>query len=80
MLEWLKKSGPVPEDPMRNPASASALLAGLRSADPAKALDEMRAWLVSLGELADLDERTRSEILSLVQEAGAAHVPALLRR
>jgi hypothetical protein len=65
---------------MRNPASASALLAELRAADPAKALDEMRGWLASLGEMTDLDERTRSEVLSLVQEAGAAHVSALLRQ
>jgi hypothetical protein len=79
MLEWLKTSGPDPEDPMRNPASASALLAELRAADPAKALDELGGWLVSLGEMTDLDERTRSEILSLIQEAGAAHVSALLR-
>jgi len=78
MLEWLKKSGPDPEDPMRNPASASALLAGLRAADPVKALDELRGWLASLGEKTDFDERTRSEVLSLVQDAGAAHVSTLL--
>lgn len=79
MLEWLKKSGPDPEDPMRSPASASALLAELRAADPSKALDEMRGWLASIGEMTDFDEHSRSEVLSLVHEAGAAHVSALLR-
>jgi len=81
MLEWLKKPGrDDPEDPMRNPASASALLAELRTADPAKALDEMGGWLASLGETTDLDERTRGEVLSLIQEAGAGHVAALVRQ
>lgn len=80
MLDWLKKSGPDPDNPMRNPASASALLAELRQSDPVKALDEMSAWLRSVGEMPDFDERARNDVLGLIQEAGTAHVAALLRQ
>ena len=80
MLDWIKKPGPGPEDPMRSPASASALLAELRESDPVAALADLRGWLSSLGEAQDFDERTRNEILSLVQESGAAHVQKLLRQ
>ena len=71
MLEWLKKSGPDPEDPMRNPVSASALLAELRAVDPAKALDEMRGFeekaffeyhLYTLGRPATLPDNSTKQL------------------
>jgi len=81
MLEWIKKpeeSGA--EDPMRSPASAAALLAELRERDPVTALAELGGWLGSIGDAPDFDERARSEVLGLVQEAGSAHVVKLLRQ
>jgi hypothetical protein len=80
MLDWIRKPGPGPEDPMRSPASASAVLARLRDTDPVTALDELRGWLGSINDAPDLDERVRSEVLALVQEAGGAHTSTLLRQ
>jgi len=81
MLEWIKKPGESgTEDPMRNPASASALLAELREREPVSALSELDGWLGSIRDAPDFDERARSEVLGLVQEAGAAHVAKLLRQ
>lgn len=80
MLDWIKKPESGSEDPMRSPASASALLAELRERDPVTALSELHGWLGSLGNAPDVDERARSEVLGLIQEAGAAHVSKLLRQ
>jgi hypothetical protein len=80
MLDWIKKPESGPEDPMRNAASASALLAGLREADPVTALSELRGWLGSAVGAPETDERARSEVLGLIQEAGAAHVARLLKQ
>jgi len=80
MLEWIKKPESGAEDPMRNPASASALLAELRERDPVTALSELGGWLGSLGNAPDFDERARTEVLSLIQEAGAAHIAKLTRQ
>lgn len=79
MLDWIKKPGPAPEHPMRDPASAAVLLAELRERDSVAALADLRGWLASLGDMPDLDERARSEVLGLIQEAGAAHAARLLR-
>jgi hypothetical protein len=79
MLDWIKKPGSGPEDPMRDTASASALLAELRDSDPVTALSELRGWLGSLAD-AEPDERARSEVLGLIQEAGAGHVARLLKQ
>ena len=80
MLEWIKKPESGAEDPMRSPASASALLAELRESDPVTALSELGGWLGSIRGAPDFDERARSEVLGLVQEAGATHVAKLLRQ
>ena len=80
MLEWIKKPEAGGEDPMRNPAAASAMLAELRERDPVTALSELGGWLGTLGNATDFDERGRTEILSLIQEAGAAHVAKLARQ
>ena len=78
MLEWIKKAGREPDHPMRNPASASALLANLRGSDPVAALSDLSGWLQSLKDAPGFDERVKSEVLGLIQEAGSAHVSALL--
>jgi hypothetical protein len=78
MLEWIKKHGEGPADPGRNPASAAALLADLRGADPTIALDDLSGRLESVNDAAGVDQKARSEVLALIQEAGAAHVSALL--
>ncbi len=80
MLEWIKSPGSGPDDPMRSTASASAMLADLRERDPVTALGELRGWLGAPGDATDLDERARSEILGLIQEAGTAHVAKLLKQ
>ncbi len=78
MLEWIKKVGADPDDPMRSPSAASALLANLRGADPVTALNDLSGWLESLKHAEDFDETVRSEVLGLIQETGAAHVSVLL--
>jgi hypothetical protein len=81
MLEWIKKNtGREPEHPMRDPASAAALLANLRGSDSVTALKELSGWLDSLKDAPGIDEKVRSELLGLIQEAGAAHASALLGR
>ncbi len=80
MLEWIKKPESGAEDPMRNPATASAMLAELRERDPVTALDELGGWLGTIDNAPDFDERARTEVLSVIQEAGAAHVAKLARR
>jgi len=78
LLEWIKNHEEGTEHPMRDPASASALLADLRGADPAAALNALSGWLESVRDAAGFDEKRRSDVLSLIQEAGTAHVSVLL--
>lgn len=78
MLDWLKKDHGGADHPMRNPAAAAKLLAEMRSADPAAALNELGAWLDAVKGIPDQDEKLRSELLSLIQETSGAHVAALL--
>ncbi|HEY7241303.1 MAG TPA: hypothetical protein VH600_19175 [Burkholderiales bacterium] len=77
MLDWLKNGDEHHSDPsMRTPASASALLAALRGADPVAALEELTGWLGK--DLPAGNGKARSEILARVHESGGAHVGALL--
>jgi hypothetical protein len=78
MLDWIKKDHGYPDHPMRNPAEAAKLLAGLRDFDPLTALNELSAWLDAIKGIPGGDETVRGEILSLIQEASGAHVSALL--
>jgi hypothetical protein len=78
MLEWIRRQDEAPAQPMGNPAAASSLLAELRSADPVTALDELTGWLESLKGDSAGDPGIRSEVLSQVEAAGAAHVATLL--
>jgi hypothetical protein len=78
MLDWIKKARGGPDHPMRNVSSASALLAKLRGTDGVAALDELSGWLESLKDAEGFDEVVRSQVLGLIQQAGEAHVVALL--
>lgn len=63
---------------MRNPAAAAKLLAQLRGVDPLTALKDLTAWLDAIKAIPSGDERIRSEILSLIQEASDPHLSVLL--
>jgi hypothetical protein len=77
MLDWLKNGDDAHADAsMRTPASAAKLLAGMRKADPAAALEELTGWLEK--GLPSHDAKARSEVLSKIHESGNAHVSALL--
>jgi hypothetical protein len=77
MLDWLKKGDDGHLDPsMRTPASAAKLLARMREADPAAALEELTGWLEK--GLPSHDAKLRSQVLSQIHESGRAHVDALL--
>jgi hypothetical protein len=77
MLDWLKDGDDAHSDAsMRTPASAAKLLAGMRQADPAAALEELTGWLEK--GLPSENGKARSEVLSLVHQSGATHVGALL--
>jgi hypothetical protein len=79
MLEFLKKNDDGHSEPsMRTPASAAKLLAGMREKDPATALAELTG-LIDSGIPKD-EGKARSEVLSLIHEAGSAHVAALMAR
>jgi hypothetical protein len=77
MLDWLKDGDDAHSDAsMRTPASAAKLLAGMRQADPAAALEELIGWLEK--GLPSRDAKARSEVLSQIHQSGNAHVCALL--
>jgi hypothetical protein len=78
MLDWVKKARGGPDHPMRSASSASALLAKLRGTDGISALDELSGWLESLRDAEGFDEAVRSQVLGLIQQAGEAHIAALL--
>ncbi len=78
MLERIRKHANGPDHPMSDPASAGALLAGIRGADPVSALNDLCGWLESVSDSAGFDEKARSDALARLQDAGAAHVSALL--
>jgi hypothetical protein len=78
MLDWLKKGDDDHLDTsMRTPASTAKLLAGMREADPAAALEELTGWLE---KGLPGPGKARSAILSQIDESAGAHVGALLAR
>ncbi len=79
MLEWVNTSDEDPADPGREPALAGTALAGLGDADPSTALSDLRARLEA-GSSAAGEPKARNETVALIQDAGAAHVAALLAR
>jgi hypothetical protein len=79
LLEWGKKHGDEAADSGSESKSAGASLAGLGDADPSTALGELAARLEAHSGGAG-DAKARNEALALIQDAGAAHVAALLAR
>jgi hypothetical protein len=78
MLDWLKNGDDGHLDAsMRTPASAAKLLAGMRQADPAAALEELTGWLE---KGLPHDAKARSEVLAQIHESGGAHVGAVLEQ
>lgn len=77
-LDWIKKDNGQPEHPMRNPAAAAKLLAELRGADPLTALKDLTAWVDAVKALPGTEEKIRSELLSLIEEASYPHLANLL--
>jgi hypothetical protein len=77
LLEWGKKHGDETADPGSDPGSAGAALAGLGDADPSTGLAELVARLEADSSGAG-EPRARNEALALIQDAGAAHISALL--
>jgi hypothetical protein len=73
LLDWSKKRGDEPADAGNDRTPAAEPLPDLRDADPATALEELNGWL-------DPAKRTGGEALARIQDAGAAHVAALLAR
>jgi hypothetical protein len=77
MLKLVDEDEAHPDETIHSPAAAAKLLAGIRAADPLTALDELSGWLDTIKGPGQ-DEKIRSEVLSLIQEAGAAPLSALL--
>ncbi|MEJ2174010.1 MAG: hypothetical protein P8Y76_03620 [bacterium] len=78
VLDWVKKRAGGQTPPKAEPAPAERLLPDLRDADPVIALNELSGWLDPAREAAGGEPTARGEILAQVQDAGAAHVEALL--
>jgi hypothetical protein len=77
MLKLVDEDQTHPDETIHSPAAAAKLLAGIRAADPVTALDELSGWLDTIKGPGQ-DEKIRSEVLSMIQEAGAAPLSALL--
>ena len=77
-MNWIKKDDGHVDHPMRAPASAAKLLPELREADPVTALNDLSSRLDKLKATSSHDETSRSDILSLIHQAGDAHLSALL--
>src|SRR5689334_2903158 len=80
MLEWIKKDDTHSEHPMRDVASASALLANLRGSGPVAALVDLTGWAESLKSAVGFDPHVESEVLAMIQETGAPHVSGLIKQ
>lgn len=65
-------------DPLRDPAAAAAVFAELRRVEPLRALDELTVWLQEIKASTGTDEVARSQILSHLQDASAAHLATLI--
>jgi hypothetical protein len=74
MFDWLKK----PDHPMATPEAAARLLEDLPEDDPAKALDDIGAWLTSLQEARGFRPEVRAAVLGVVDAAGQQQHDRLL--
>lgn len=75
VLEWVKKRADPHADADSDPA---AFLSSLRGADPDTTLNQLSGWLAPGAHATEADPRSRSQILARIDDAGAAHVAALL--
>lgn len=80
VLDWVKKRAGAASAPKPEPRPADALLPDLRDSDPVTALNELNGWLDPSRDAARADPKARSEILLQVQDAGRAHVAALVAK
>jgi hypothetical protein len=78
VLDWVKKRAGVANTPKPEPRPADAMLPDLRDSDPVIALNELGGWLEPSRDQAAADPKARGDILSQVQDAGRAHVAALV--
>ena len=74
MFDWMKKT----DHPMATPEAAAKELAALPADDPAKALEEIGAWLSSLRDAEGFKPEVRAAVLGVVDEAGQHHHEHLL--
>ena len=75
-MNWIRKDDGHADHPMPDPASAAKLLPELRGADPVTALSCLSGWLDKQKATSSHDETAHSYNLSLIQEAGDAHLSA----
>lgn len=78
VLDWVKKRAGGASAPKPEPPPADALLPDLRDSDPVIALQELSGWLDPERDAARADPKARGNVLSQVQDAGRAHVTALV--
>lgn len=78
VLDWVRKRAGGASAPKPEPPPADAVLPDLRASDPVIALTELGAWLDPDRDAARADPKARGEILAQVQDAGRAHVTALI--
>lgn len=76
VLDWGKKRSEPGADAESDPAAG--FLSGLRGADPDTTLNQLSRWLAPQTYAAESDPKAQSAILSRIDDAGAAHVTALL--
>jgi hypothetical protein len=76
VLDWVKKGIEPKADAQNDPATG--FLSGLRGADPDTTLNQLSGWLAPKTYAADADPKAASAILARIEDAGAAHVTALL--
>lgn len=78
VLQWVKKRAEGAAEPKGDPSPADGLLPDFRSTDPVIALKELSGWLEPSGGTSIADRTSRGDILARIQDAGNAHVNALL--
>jgi hypothetical protein len=80
VLEWVKKRTEPKADAEADTENdpAAGFLSGLRGADPDTTLNQLSGWLSPKTYVAEADPKATSDILARIDDAGAAHVTALL--
>lgn len=78
VLDWVKKRAGGQTAPKAAAAPADGLLPDLGGSEPIIALNELTSWLEPGGGASTADRTARGDILARIQDAGSAHVAALL--